>query len=85
VIQRRLEGDLAGTCGFWQGKGWPRELTWWLLPENRGAGLVYEASQAALLHAYGEFRWDSVETYMNDTNASARALVLRCNELIWLK
>jgi [ribosomal protein S5]-alanine N-acetyltransferase len=77
VIQRRLEGNLVGTCGFWQGEGWPRELTWWLLPESRGAGLAYEASQAALSHAYGELRWDRVETYMNDSNASARALVLR--------
>src|SRR6185436_2538864 len=38
VIQRREQRDRVGTCGYWQGKGWPRELTWWLLPRARGAG-----------------------------------------------
>ncbi|MED5622108.1 GNAT family N-acetyltransferase [Ideonella sp. BN130291] len=77
LIQRREQGDLVGVCGFWQGLGWPRELTWWLLPEARGAGLAYEASQAAVAHAYREFKWDSVETYMHDNNGPARALVQR--------
>jgi hypothetical protein len=30
---------------------------------------------AALLHAYNEFKWDKVETYMNDENIAARSLV----------
>jgi ribosomal-protein-alanine N-acetyltransferase len=77
LVQRRQEGDLVGTCGFWQGKGWPRELTWWLLPEARGAGLALEASRAAIAHAYRVFRWQAVETYMKDANAPARALVQR--------
>jgi len=77
VIQRRSEGDLVGTCGFWQGKGWPRELTWWLLPQARGKGFAHEASRAAVAHAYQGFGWESVETYMNDTNAQARALAVR--------
>jgi [ribosomal protein S5]-alanine N-acetyltransferase len=77
VIQRRQEQDLVGVCGYWQGKGWPRELTWWLLPRARGAGIAYEASRAVVRHAYLQFRWPVVETYMNDTNASARSLALR--------
>jgi len=77
AIQRREQGDLVGACGFWQGRGWPRELTWWLLPEARGAGLAQEASVAAISHAYEVFRWESVETYMNDSNAQARSLALR--------
>lgn len=77
VIRRRAEGDLVGTCGFWQGRGWPRELTWWLLPEVRGHGLAAEASRAAIHHAYDAFGWPQVQTYMNDDNAAARALVLR--------
>jgi ribosomal-protein-alanine N-acetyltransferase len=79
VIQHRESGDLIGTCGFWQGKDWPRELTWWLLPEFRGAGFAQEASLAAITHAYSVFQWQSVDTYMNDTNTPARALVLRLN------
>jgi RimJ/RimL family protein N-acetyltransferase len=77
VIQRRLQRDLVGVCGYWQGKGWPRELTWWLLPQARGAGIAHEASQAVIRHAYQVFGWPVVETYMNDTNEPARALVLR--------
>lgn len=77
LIQRRNEGDLVGACGFWQGTGWPRELTWWLLPEARGAGFAFEASRAAIAHAYLEFRWETVETYFNDENESAKALVQR--------
>ncbi|MGL4573885.1 MAG: GNAT family N-acetyltransferase, partial [Burkholderiaceae bacterium] len=37
AVQRKMQGDVVGVCGFWQGKGWPRELTWWLLPQARGA------------------------------------------------
>jgi [ribosomal protein S5]-alanine N-acetyltransferase len=77
AIQRREDGNFIGVCGFWQGKGWPRELTWWLVPESRGQGFAYEASLAAVAHAYAVFQWESVETYMNDLNEPARALVLR--------
>jgi [ribosomal protein S5]-alanine N-acetyltransferase len=77
VIQRQAEGDIVGTCGFWQAKGWPRELTWWLLPEARGQGVASEASRAAIRHGYEVFQWESVGTYMKDQNAAARALALR--------
>ncbi|MBI3630888.1 MAG: GNAT family N-acetyltransferase [Candidatus Sungbacteria bacterium] len=77
AVQRREQQDLVGVCGYWQGKGWPRELTWWLLPRARGCGLAHEASVAAIHHAYQIFGWPVVETYMKDTNASARALVQR--------
>jgi [ribosomal protein S5]-alanine N-acetyltransferase len=77
VVQHRIDEALIGVCGFWQGKGWPRELTWWLLPEARGEGFALEASRAAIAHAYREFRWPTVETYMNDANEAAKALVHR--------
>ncbi len=77
VIQEKDGSNLIGTCGFWQGKGWPRELTWWLLPEARGRGVASEASLAAISHAYKVFGWSEVETYMNDENAPARTLVGR--------
>jgi [ribosomal protein S5]-alanine N-acetyltransferase len=68
---------VVGTCGFWQGKGWPRELTWWLLPSARGRGIALEASHAAVRHAYQVFGWPEVQTYMNENNAAARALAVR--------
>lgn len=76
ALQRRAQGDIVGACGFWQGRGWPRELTWWLLPAARGLGLAQEASRAAVAHAHAAFGWPEVRTYMNDENAAARALVL---------
>lgn len=75
VIQEKDGDKLIGTCGFWQGNGWPRELTWWLLPEARGRGVAFEVSLAAISHAYNVFGWNKVETYMNDENSPARKLV----------
>ncbi|MGI9607860.1 MAG: GNAT family N-acetyltransferase, partial [Acidimicrobiales bacterium] len=77
VMTSNETGGIVGGCGFWQGFGWPRELTWWLLPHARGAGLAREASQAAIRHAYEEFEWRNVQTYMTDDNAPARALAER--------
>ncbi len=76
AVQSKLHGEFIGTCGFWQGKDWPRELTWWLLPQYRGLGFAKEASLAAVRHAYEVLGWQVVETYMNDENSPARALVL---------
>ncbi|MEQ1508329.1 MAG: GNAT family N-acetyltransferase [Myxococcota bacterium] len=70
-------GALVGVCGFWQGLGWPRELTWWLIPSARGSGIASEASRAAIDHAYRGFGWDAVETYLDDDNVDARRLVVR--------
>jgi RimJ/RimL family protein N-acetyltransferase len=77
ILEQRSDGRLLGGCGFWQGRGWPRELTWWLLPEARRNGYASEASRAAIAHAYNVFGWDHVETYMDDDNEPAHALVLR--------
>ncbi|GAA0357265.1 GNAT family N-acetyltransferase [Bowmanella denitrificans] len=75
VIQQKSDHRQIGTCGFWQGADWPRELTWWVMPDSRGKGIATEASKAALLYAYNQFKWDQVETYMNDENVAARHLV----------
>jgi ribosomal-protein-alanine N-acetyltransferase len=75
VIQLKSDNSFIGTCGFWQGKYWPKELTWWVLPKARGKGIATEASKAAIAHAYNEFQWTTVKTYMNDDNVAARTLV----------
>ena len=77
AAREKSSGEFVGTCGFWQGKDWPRELTWWLLPQFRGRGLANEASLATVRHAYEVLGWPVVETYMNDENHQALALVLR--------
>ena len=75
VVQKKDDGKFIGTCGFWQGKDWPIELTWWLLPETRRKGFAYESSLAVIDYAYKNLGWGKVETYMNDENVSARSLV----------
>lgn len=77
ALRRRTDAEILGVCGFWQGPGWPRELTWWLLPQARGQGYAQEASQAAIHHAYTVFGWDEVQTYCRDENNAARALIVR--------
>jgi [ribosomal protein S5]-alanine N-acetyltransferase len=77
AVHLKASADVVGVCGFWQGPGWPRELTWWLLPSARGQGLALEASRAVVAHAYSSFGWSDVQTYMNDANDAARALVVR--------
>jgi RimJ/RimL family protein N-acetyltransferase len=75
AVQQKSDNSLIGTCGFWKGKNWSKELTWWVMPEGRGKGVATEASKAAIDHAYMMFKWSSVETYMNDDNIAARSLV----------
>ncbi|RXJ73180.1 GNAT family N-acetyltransferase [Veronia nyctiphanis] len=75
AIQLKSDDSYIGTCGFWQGRDWPKELTWWVLPEAREKGIAAEASIAAVSHAFNEFKWEIVETYMNDKNTAAKALV----------
>lgn len=77
ALRRREDAAVLGVCGFWQGRGWPRELTWWLLPEARGQGYALEASLAVVEHAYVEFGWEAVQTYCVDNNEAAKALILR--------
>jgi len=77
ALRRREDTAIIGVCGFWQGRGWPRELTWWLLPEARGQGYAHEASRAVVRHAYTKFGWESVQTYCADSNEPARALITR--------
>ncbi|MDY0748646.1 GNAT family N-acetyltransferase [Paucibacter sp. R3-3] len=77
ALRRREDAAVIGVCGFWQGHGWPRELTWWLLPEARGQGYALEASRAAVEHAYAEFHWQAVQTYCADSNEPAKALIAR--------
>lgn len=78
IVERKEDGRVIGGCGFAWPEGWPRrELTWWLLPEARGAGAATEVSRAAISHAYGDYGWDLVETHMDDRNIGARALVER--------
>lgn len=79
AVRRRADGEVLGVCGFWQGRGWPRELTWWLLPEARGQGVALEASRAAVEHAHADtgFGWGEVQTYTADSNTAAQALITR--------
>ena len=77
ALRRCEDAAVLGVCGFWQGRDWPRELTWWLLPEARGQGFAFEASRAVIQYAHAEFKWESVQTYCADLNEPAKALIAR--------
>mmetsp|Transcript_23420 Transcript_23420/g.41072 ORF Transcript_23420/g.41072 Transcript_23420/m.41072 type:complete len:173 (-) Transcript_23420:3573-4091(-) len=76
----RKTGDQAvlGGTGLAHPDDWPsHELTWWLMPAARGAGLATEASRAVITWAYDTLGWTSVETHMRDENVPARRLAMR--------
>ncbi len=78
MLETRDEGRVVGGCGLWWPEGWPRhELTWWLLPGDRGSGLATEASRTVLAWAGRELGWPTVETHFDDENLAVRRLVER--------
>ncbi|MBU3028675.1 GNAT family N-acetyltransferase [Paracoccus marinaquae] len=69
------DGATIGGCGIVHPDGWPgHELTWWLLPEARGAGIAQEASRAVLGWARAHLGRATVETHFRDENTAARRL-----------
>lgn len=78
LLEDLQSGAIVGGCGIVHPDDWPRhELTWWLMPDQRGKGYATEASIAAINFAYNVLGWSVVETHMRDENAPARALVNR--------
>lgn len=70
------EGRTVGVCGIVHLDGWPsHELTWWLLPEERGKGYAQEASHEVLAWAGEALRMPQVETHFRDENTAAARLV----------
>ena len=78
LVERREDGAIVGGCGIVHPDDWPsHELTWWLMPAERGSGYATEASRAAIAFGYDTLGWPSVETYIRDENAPARRLAER--------
>ena len=78
LLERREDRAIVGGCGIAHPDDWPsHELTWWLMPDERGAGYATEASRAAIAFGYRTLGWPVVETYIRDENAAARRLTLR--------
>ncbi len=78
IIVRRDTDQAIGGCGLSHPRGWPSaELTWWLLPDQRGVGFATEASKAVIAFAYQTLGWPIVETHMRDENKAARRLAER--------
>ncbi len=78
LLERCEDSAIIGGCGIAHPDDWPsHELTWWLMPDERGAGYATEASRAAIAFGYRTLGWPVVETYIRDENAAARRLTLR--------
>lgn len=70
--------EVIGGAGLAHPNDWPRhELTWWLMPDHRGAGYATEASRAVITYGYDTLSWPQVETHMRDENLPARKLAQR--------
>lgn len=73
-----LDGVVIGGAGLVHPNDWPsHELTWWLMPQHRGAGYASEASRAVIQFGYDTLNWPQVETHMRDENQPARRLAER--------
>lgn len=78
LLERREDGVIVGGCGIAHPDDWPsHELTWWLMPAERGKGYATEASRAAIAFGYDTLGWPVVETHMRDENLPARRLAER--------
>lgn len=78
LVHRTADGAFMGGTGLMHPDDWPsHELTWWLMPDARGAGFATEASLAVIDWAYTTLGWSTVETQMRDENAAAHALAQR--------
>ncbi len=78
LLVRQNDDAIVGGCGIAHPDDWPsHELTWWLMPEERGKGYATEASLAAIRFGYKTLGWPSVETHMRDENMPARRLAER--------
>ncbi|MEJ6393668.1 GNAT family N-acetyltransferase [Gymnodinialimonas sp. 2305UL16-5] len=78
LLRRKGEEAVLGGAGLVHPDNWPsHELTWWLMPEARGAGYATEASRAVIDWAYRVLGWLRVETHMRDENTAARAIAQR--------
>ena len=81
---RRHGGDaVLGGAGVAHPDDWPsHELTWWLTPDARGAGVATEASRAVIAWMRDAHGWRVVETHMRDENAPARRLAARLGGVV---
>ncbi len=75
-----LSGDatVVGGAGICHPDDWPsHELTWWLMPDQRGHGYATEANRAVISFAYDNLGWPMLETHFRDENTAARKLATR--------
>ncbi|MGR3485579.1 MAG: GNAT family N-acetyltransferase [Paracoccaceae bacterium] len=68
-----------GIAGPWFPGGWPeREIGWTMWDDaHEGAGLMREAAEALLDHAFGTLGWDTAVSYIDPDNARSIALAER--------
>ncbi|MEM8774590.1 MAG: GNAT family N-acetyltransferase [Pseudomonadota bacterium] len=77
ILRRKDKNPVIGGAGLVNAKGWPVELTWWLMPAARAQGFATEASQAIIRFACETLGWSHVETFMRDGNIAAHKLAKR--------
>jgi len=79
VFHRHDDPTPLGGVGPWFPEGWPeREIGWTAWdPAIEGTGLVHEAVQATLAHAFDDLGWETAVSYIDPQNTRSVALAER--------
>jgi RimJ/RimL family protein N-acetyltransferase len=81
ALEDRASGRLAGRAGLHYPDGWPEpEIGWALARPFWGQGLAFEASRAALGHAFGTLGWTRAISLIDAANQRSIRLAERLGE-----
>src|SRR6266705_1015765 len=81
AVEERTTATFLGRVGLHFPDGWPdREVAWALARPYWGKGLAFEATRAALAHAFESLRWERAISPIASVNPRSARLAVRLGE-----
>lgn len=77
IVEDAASGETLGLVGPWFPEGWPEPEIGWTLFAGEGAGVAFEAAEAARAHVYGTLGWTTAISLIDPLNARSLALAGR--------
>lgn len=78
ALEEKTTGAFVGLTGLWYPEGWfEPEITWALVPGQRGKGFATEGARRALRSAYEDFGWATAVSVVSVHNAASQAVAQR--------
>lgn len=76
AVTVRGDNDAVGLVGPWTPEDWPETEIGWMIfdPAVEGTGVAYEASKAAITHAFNALNWRTAVSYIDPDNLRSIAL-----------